>query len=279
MPFLTISTVLGNTPEEIALSIINYVVTIVLTVLGFYILSKVLVVANHYAAKGYLAGKTKTRQITVISLIDNFIKYAVAIVGLFATLIALGFDKTTILASAGATSIIVGVAGKELITDFINGFFTVVEGYYEIGDYIVVNDHTGVVESLGIKATTLRTDNGEQIVIPNSLIEEIVNYNSGDHHLFLTISTSYEQSYEQVKAVIDDILIPEIVADEKVYAATHLGITTLNSSSVDHRLKVSCSPNDRFQVERDVYTKTKIVFDENNVEIPYGKLVIYNQDK
>lgn len=269
----------GTTPQQIFTNISDYILTIILTVLGFYILSKVLVILNHYAAKGYLARKSKARRITVISLIDNFIKYAVAIVGLFATLIALGFDKTTILASAGATSIVVGVAGKELITDFINGFFTVVEGYYEIGDYIVVNGHTGVVESLGIKATTMRTDNGEQIIIPNSLIEEIVNYNSGDHHLYLTIRTSYEQQYQLAREIIDNKLIPEILADDKVLFAKNLGVSALSDSSVDHRLKVSCDPNNRFQVERDVYTKTKIVFEENNIEIPYGKLVVLNQDK
>lgn len=265
-------------PAALVLNVVVYVGTIIFTVIGFFILTKVLIRVNHHLSKGYLVKVSPKRRSTIMTMLDNLIKYIMGAVGAFAVLVAFGFDKTTLLASAGAASLIIGLAAQELITDFINGFFTVVEGYYDVGDYIVVNDHTGVVETLGIKSTVLRTDNGEQITIPNSLIEEIINYNRGQHHLFLTISTAYECSIEQAEEVIKGKLLDRIVDRSAATDAIYMGVSELNSSSVDHRLKVSCLPDDRFQVERDTYTETKRLFDEEGIEIPYTKVTLLNEN-
>lgn len=265
-------------PVLLVFNIITYVGTIIITAVGFFVLTKVLIKINHHLSKGYLVKVSSKRRETIITMLDNLIKYVMGAIGAFAILIALGFDKTTLLASAGAASIIIGLAAQELITDFINGFFTVVEGYYDVGDYIVVNDHTGIVEKLGIKSTVLRTDQGEQITIPNSLIEEIINYNRGQHHLFLTVSTAYEDSIERAEEVIKGKLLDRIVERSSATAAVYMGVAELNSSSVDHRLKVTCAPDDRFQVERDTYTETKRLFDEEGLEIPYTKLTIMNEE-
>lgn len=266
--------VMNLDPALLIFHIIKYVATIILTAVGFWVLTKVLIKVNHRLAKGYLLKVSEKRSETIVTMLDNLVKYVMGAIGAFAILIALGFDKTTLLASAGAASIIIGLAAKELITDFINGFFTVVEGYYDVGDYIVVNSHTGVVEKLGIKSTVLRTDNGEQVTIPNSLIEEIINYNRGQHHLFLTISTAYELSIDKAEDVITNILLPRVVENSKATAAVYMGVAELNSSSVDHRIKVTCLPDDRFQVERDTYTETKRVFDQEGIEIPYTKVTL-----
>lgn len=264
-------------PGLVVFHIVKYVTTIVITLVGFWILTKILIKANHHLSKGYLIKVSSKRRETILTMLDNLIKYIMGAIGSFALLIALGFDKATLLASAGAASIIIGLAAKELITDFINGFFTVVEGYYDVGDYIVVNQHTGVVEKLGIKSTVLRTDNGEQVTIPNSLIEEIINYNRGEHHLFLTISTAYEESIENAEDVIKNKLLPKIVESSAATNAVYMGVAKLNSSSVDHRLKVSCKPDDRFQVERDTYTETKRLFDQEGIEIPYTKVTLVSE--
>lgn len=266
--------VMNLDPALVIFHIITYVGTIILTGIGFWLLTKILIKVNHHLSKGYLVKVSYKRRETIITMLDNLIKYVMGAVGAFAILIALGFDKTTLLASAGAASIIIGLAAQELITDFINGFFTVVEGYYDVGDYIVVNSHTGIVEKLGIKSTVLRTDKGEQITIPNSLIEEIINYNRGQHHLFLTISTAYEETIDRAEEVIEKILLPRIVEKSNATAAIYMGVAELNTSSVDHRIKVTCLPDDRFQVERDTYTETKRVFDEEGMEIPYTKVTL-----
>lgn len=265
-------------PGVLIYKLVTYLLTIVLTVFGFWLLTKILINFNHRISKGTLIRVSDKRRSTILTMLDNLIKYIMGFIGVFAVLIALGFDKTTLVASAGAASIIIGLAGKELITDFINGFFTVVEGYYDVGDYIVVNGHTGVVEKLGIKATVLRTDQGEQVTIPNSLIEEIINYNRGEHHLFLTISTAYEETLERSQKVIETMLLERIVDNSSATAALYMGVCKLNSSSVDHRIKVTCAPDDRFQVERDTYTETKKLFDEQNIEIPYTKVTVINEN-
>lgn len=265
-------------PQKVLNVIISTLLTVMLTVFGFWLLTKILRKVNMRVSHKILKATNEKRRDTIVVMLDNLIKYVMGGIAMFAILIAFGFDQTTLLASAGAASIIIGLAAKELITDFINGFFTVVEGYYDVGDYIVVNGHTGRVEKLGIKATVLRTDKGEQVTIPNSLIEEIINYNRGEHQLFLTVSTAYEESIDHAKEVIESKLIPRIIENSLATEASYMGVSKLNESSVDHRLTVTCSPDDRFQVERDTYTETKRLFDEEKIEIPYTKITIINEN-
>ncbi len=262
---------------SIAFYFIKYISVIVLTIVSFYVLTKIVIFINHRLSKGYLVKSSAKRKETIVKMIDNLIKYVMAIIGSFALLISLGFDKTTLIAGAGAASVIIGLAGRELITDFINGFFTIVEGYYDVGDYIFVNGHTGNVEKLGIKSTVLRTDKGEEVTIPNSLIEEIVNYNRGEHHLFLTIPTSYEVQLQKSQDTIKNKILPAVEKNNKITKGEYMGVSKLNDSSVDHLIKVTCLPDNRFQVERDVYTLVKQIFDEEQIEIPYNKITIVNE--
>src|SRR6266576_2313046 len=62
------------------------------------------------------------------------------------------------------------LAFQDILKNFIAGLFMLVERPFRLGDEITVDNHTGIVENIEMRATTLRTSEGEQVITPNSLV-------------------------------------------------------------------------------------------------------------
>ncbi|MFV0247194.1 MAG: mechanosensitive ion channel family protein [Mycoplasmatales bacterium] len=258
--------------------IINKLIWLLFTVICYLILLKVVLFINHILCNKTLIKKKKARRETIISLIDNVLRYIIGILFIIALLLSLGFSTTAVLTITGAISIVLGIAGKELITDVINGFFTVLEGYYDVGDYIKVNQYEGFVLSLKVRATTIKTYNGEIVTIPNSQILEIINYSKSIHTIYLDILTPYEKKVNNIKKLLSTKVLEKIKNQELVSDAEYLGINDLASSGVEHRFSVSCKPNDRFAVEREVHMIIVTIFEKEKIQVPYNKISI-SKDK
>ena len=91
----------------------------------------------------------------------------------------------------------------------------------------------------------------------------------------LDMSIEYGESIERVEAVIAKNIeeikksIPQIV--EGPY---YKGISSLGDSSVNLKFFAMCEENDRFQVERDLNRAFKLLFDKNNINIPFPQVVV-----
>jgi small conductance mechanosensitive channel len=92
--------------------------------------------------------------------------YVVGIFGILSILIP-SFDFGSVVAGLGFTSFVIGFAAKDIVNNFISGVLILWQRPFHIGDYIFVGSNQGKVEYIGVRATTLRKDDGELILIPN----------------------------------------------------------------------------------------------------------------
>lgn len=269
--------VIGNESswQIITVDVLDYLLTILLSVVAIILVIRIFIFINHKVTKKYLEKVSKARAVTIVGMIDNLIKYSLGIMGIFILLINFGFDAKVLLTGAGAGALIIGIAAQELIQDFINGIFTVIEGYYDIGDYIEVNNYEGTVIDLGIKTTTLRTNENYIITLPNSLITEIKNLTRDNINIFYEIHTSYEAGVDEIKNIIISKLIPLFEKDVLVEEAIYSGVQGLNDSSVSHMVSITCKPINRYQVKRNLNLIVKEQFEKYEIEIPYSKITVY----
>lgn len=67
------------------------------------------------------------------------------------------------IASAGITSVVIGIGAQNTVGDIIAGFFIVLEGHVRIGDWVRVNDFRGInllnENGIGIPFTTVTIAN------------------------------------------------------------------------------------------------------------------------
>jgi small-conductance mechanosensitive channel len=75
-----------------------------------------------------------------------------------------------VFGSFGVFALAFGLAFQDILKNFIAGVFLLIERPFRIGDEITADTHTGKVENIQMRTTTLRTQDGEQVLIPNSLV-------------------------------------------------------------------------------------------------------------
>ena len=79
-------------------------------------------------------------------------------------------NPTLVFGSFGFFALALSLAFQDILKNFIAGMFLLVERPFRIGDEITVDNHTGVVENIEMRTTTLRTSDGEEVLTPNSLV-------------------------------------------------------------------------------------------------------------
>lgn len=217
---------------------------------------------------------------SLASLLSSFSKYLGAIILIFAILGTLGIDTTVLLASAGILSLIVGLGAQPLIEDIFAGIFIVFEHTFDIGDIIVVDGFRGTVKEMGIRTTEIEDAGGDIKVINNSDIRTLINMTSKLSTAICDISISYTDNIEKVEKVLNENL-PKIKEKYKYIAKgpTYVGIQSLSDSAVVLRVIAECNETMRYQVQRDINREIKILFDKNNITIPYPQIVVHTAKK
>lgn len=83
------------------------------------------------------------------------------------TVIIPSFDLGSLIAGLGFSSFVVGFATKDILNNFLSGILILWQQPFHIGDYLFVGKDQGKVEYIGVRATSLRKDDGELVLIPN----------------------------------------------------------------------------------------------------------------
>ena len=254
--------------DKFYLPIIYILIGVVLYHIICYVVTKI--------SKVNIRGKkVDKKKLTMLSLVKNIIKYAIAIFVLLAILEIYNVDTTKIIASLGILGAVVGLAFQDIIKDLIAGFFILFDNQYAVGDYVKINDFAGEVIAIGMKTTKVRAYTGEVKIISNSSFHEIINYNMALSKLLVDIPVSYTTDIDKLESVLEK-LKPEISKIENVKKeAELLGVTKMADSAIIYRIAVDCAPYTQFAVERKILKLVKQTLDKNNIEIPYNKLDVY----
>ena len=143
---------------------------------------------------------------TMISLINSIIKYVALISFLFYFLTIFGVKIGSALAGAGVLGIVIGFGAQSLIQDLLGGLFIVYEKQLKTGDYVIINNiHEGTVESIGFRILKIRKWSGALLSINNGQVQTIENYNEGRMRVIEKITTSFQQSPQQMELVLEQI--------------------------------------------------------------------------
>jgi small-conductance mechanosensitive channel len=80
----------------------------------------------------------------------------------------LGYDVTALVAGLGIGGVAIALAVQNILGDLFASLSIVLDKPFVVRDFIIVDDHLGEVEKIGIKTTRLRSLSGEQLVFSNS---------------------------------------------------------------------------------------------------------------
>ncbi len=197
---------------------------------------------------GYILNKTvKNRLINRVNdlLLVNFIARITAlifiIIGILICLNIWGLGNAAggLLAGAGVSAIVIGFAFKDIGENFLAGFFLAFSRPFSIGDIIEVEDLKGTVKALSFRNTHIRTFDGRDIYIPNSMLikSPLINFTKDGliRHDFV-IGLDYSDNIpEAIRTILSTMENIENIVHEKDLAA-FVTINEFSTSTINLKI-------------------------------------------
>jgi potassium efflux system protein len=96
--------------------------------------------------------------------------YGVLLLGLLVALSAAGFKVSQLTLIFGALGVGIGFGLQNVVNNFVSGLVLMFERPIQPGDLVDAAGTSGTVREIGLRATTIRTSDGADVVVPNGLL-------------------------------------------------------------------------------------------------------------
>ncbi|MBK6808904.1 MAG: mechanosensitive ion channel [Sandaracinaceae bacterium] len=109
-------------------------------------------------------------------------RYTIIGLGIVLAVAAAGVHLSNLTFIMGALGVGIGFGLQTVVNNFVSGLILIFERPVKIGDVIEVGDQVGEVTSIGIRASTVRTYQGAEVIVPNAQLisNEVVNWTASD---------------------------------------------------------------------------------------------------
>ncbi len=202
-----------------------------------------------------------------------FTQYAVALIGGFTLLKALGINMTALTVAAGAIGVGIGFGLQNIANNFISGILLLIERPIRNGDIVNIGAHEGRVMRIGIRSLSVRTWDNMEVIIPNTetITSPFVNWTHQDNivRTKLMIGTSYKADPHQVRELIQDILVRHPGVAKEPPPNVFLNDFGDSSLLFHTEYHVDVSQFSRLQIKSEVLFAVWDAFVAKGIEIPY----------
>lgn len=133
--------------------------------------------------------------------------YSVLLIGMLVALSAAGFKVGQLTLVLGALGVGIGFGLQNLVNNFVSGLVLMFERPIQPGDVVEVGAVAGTVSEIGLRATTLRTYDGADVIVPNGslLSANLTNWTLFDRsrRFEVVVNTAYGSDPAQVIALLE----------------------------------------------------------------------------
>jgi small-conductance mechanosensitive channel len=166
----------------------------------------------------------------------------------------LGINITPVLASAGVVGLAFSLGAQTVIKDFLAGIVILSGNQFIIGDVVTVDQLTGTVERITLRATYLRDSEGKLNLIPNGDIRTISNLTAQWAQVMVTFNLDYETDMEQVLCALEEAIHLVQSEEEIAFAILEspyaLGWTGFTDWAVQAQIFAKTKPGKQWPVAR-----------------------------
>lgn len=193
-----------------------------------------------------------------------------------------GLNLGQIVGALGLSSVAIGFAFQDIFKNFLAGILLLLQEPFSIGDEIIVDDYQGVVQEIDVRTTTIKTYQGEKVLIPNSTIftdsvQVVTGF--GKRRTDLGVGLDYNTSLDDArKLLLSTVLEIEDILDEP---KPEIDIVNFGDSSIDFVVRYWTLPQQKKvrQIQTKAILAIKKACDKANLNIPYPIRTLYYYDQ
>ena len=190
-----------------------------------------------------------------------------------------GVEIAPILAGAGIVGLAVGFGAQNLVRDVISGFFFILEDQVRVGDVVVVNGTSGLVEEINFRTIILRDQSGVVHIFPHGTVTTLSNMTKDWSAYLFDLGVAYKENTDRVVQVIEQVG-KEMIQDPKfgplmLEAPEIFGVNQFADSAVIIKGRIRTKPSQQWVVGREFNRRIKYAFEAAGIEIPFPHRTVY----
>ena len=205
----------------------------------------------------------------------TFLRSLVNVVMMIVVLLV-GINTTSFIALFASAGLAVGMALSGTLQNFAGGVVVLLLRPYRVGDYIVAQGQSGVVDAIGLFMTRIRTTDNRTIYVPNNTISSSIidNYTQSDtRRLSWSLSVSYGDDVDVARAEI----VKMLQADSRILAepAPVVYVDALAESSVNLLIRVWVKTSDYWDVYYAVNEQLYKELPKYGINFPFPQMDVH----
>lgn len=173
----------------------------------------------------------------LMPVVEKTLRFLVIVIGVLITLQNLGINVVSALAGLGIGGLAFALAAKDTAANMFGSFTIFMDQPFKLGDWVIINgSHEGIIETIGIRTTRIRTFNKTIISLPNAVVanSSIENISRRPYRRTVgAIGLTYDTTAEKMDIIVDKIR--KIITGHKatVDDGFHISFAGYGASSLD----------------------------------------------
>jgi small-conductance mechanosensitive channel len=202
--------------------------------------------------------------------IVTLVNYAVISFGIILAAATLGFSGTQLTVVFGALGVGIGFGLQTVVANFVSGLILIFERPIKVGDRVQTVDHFGIITDIGIRASTIRTFDGAEVVVPNSdlVSKEVINWTRSDQtrRVEVLVRVAHGTDPKKVLEMLGELAKghPLVLADPEPKA----WMVGFGESSLDFKLFAWARVQDFLVVTSELHVAVNDALKQAGIQIP-----------
>lgn len=209
----------------------------------------------------------------LMSVIRKVIMFIIWTIGIVTALGNVGLDIKAILGTLGIGGIAIALAAQDTVKNVFGGFTILLDGTFRIGDRIIIGEHEGYVEDIGVRSTKIRNFDKRLITMPNYKIVEdaVINVSAAPQvRIINKLGIIYDTDPEKMQKAL--VILEEIAKSND--NVSNQGISTAFEEFGDFALIIRFvyfiqNPSDRYETSSAINLEILKQFNNEGIEFAY----------
>ncbi|MBO8165906.1 MAG: mechanosensitive ion channel [Kosmotoga sp.] len=187
-------------------------------------------------------------------------------------------DLIPVITGIGVGGLVIGIALQKPLENVISGIFLLVGRVVIEGDVVKIGEHSGVVDTVNLNHTILRTFDGKKVLIPNTSVwsGDIIHYWPGPvRRLEMIVGLPYEVDVSIALGILQEVIDEEELIYRGEGVSNFVVFNGFNASSIDFKLYFWFERANYFDVQNNVATGIYKKLKEKGINIPFPQLDIH----
>ncbi len=216
------------------------------------------------------------RASTIIHVVERTAGVAVLLIGIITILNEVGVNITAIVTGLGITGLALALGAQALVKDAINGIFLLAEDQYRTGDVVRIAGVTGTVESISLRRTIIRDEDGVVHSVPNGSIDVVSNYTRDFARINVKVQVAYGEDLSRVNDLITRVgkeLVGSSPYRELILDAPAPGhVESVGDTGVTVAVTARAKPSARWDVAAELRRRLAEAFVKEGVRVPFASV-------